>query len=325
MIVDCGIYRAGHRIESPADIDAAVEELRTRDDTFCWLGLKQPSEAELNDAAQAFGLHPLAVEDAFKAHQRPKVEVYGEVLFVVLKTVTWPTVSSALRIGEVNLFVGPRFVVTVRHGESLDLQAARHNLEHRTSLLGHGPAAVLYAICDQVVDRYAEVVDQLDSAVDDIEQSVFSAERTSDAEAIYRLKRHAVAFRKAVRPLSGELAPIATGRVEAIKDAKVTPFFRNVADHVLRLSEQVDALDDLLSSVLSAHLARVGVQQNDDMRRISAWVAMAAVPTLLAGIYGMNFHHMPELSWAWGYFGVLGVMAVFCLLLYRGFKRAGWL
>ncbi len=325
MIVDCGIYRDGRRVDSPSDIDGAIAAQRSRDDTFCWLGLHEPDEDELNAAAKAFGLHPLAVEDAFKAHQRPKLEAYGEVTFVVLKTLTWPDRRGALRVGELNIFVGPRFVVTVRHGPNIDLQHARHDLEERAGLLGHGPAAVLYAICDHVVDRYGEVAALLEDAVDDVEQSVFSNERVGEAaESVYRLKAHAIGFRRAVRPLGAELDPLVRGRVAEVGEEE-TAFFRDVADHVLRLSDQVESLDDLLSSVLSAHLARVGVQQNDDARRISAWVAIAAVPTLLAGIYGMNFEHMPELRWWWGYYAVLGLMAVICVLLYLRLRRAGWL
>ncbi|GAB3431449.1 magnesium and cobalt transport protein CorA [Flindersiella endophytica] len=324
MIVDCGIYREGKRVASPNNVDAAAEAIHHDTEVFCWLGLHAPDESELGKVAQAFDLHELAVEDALEAHQRPKLERYGEMLFMVLKTLWYDDTKSEVGAGEILVFVGKNFVVTVRHGEGSELRHTRAELEQRASVLGHGPTAVLYAICDHVVDEYAEIAAELEIDVDDIEQSVFSSERTSDAQSIYRLKRQVLLCRKAVLPLAAPMGRLADGGVQGVP-TKTAPFFRDVADHVMRTSDQIDAIDDLLTSALSAHMASVSVQQNEDMRRISAWVAIVAVPTMIAGVYGMNFTYMPELKWKLGYPGVMVVMVVACFVLHRLFKRAGWL
>ncbi len=324
MIVDCGIYQAGHRSATVRDLDEAAAAARGAADTFCWVDLRDTDETERDAVARAFGLRRTAVEDAFAAHQRPKLVSYEGALLVVLRTLRWSPDEPFERTGEVSVLVGPWFVVTLGHGPGVDIERIRAGLEQRPGLLEHGPAVVLYAVCDHVVDQYDTVADDLESAVDDIEQSVFSSERGSQAEAIYRLKRHVVRFRRSSRPLAGRMLRLADGVVEGVPDT-TTRFFRAITDRAMRLNEQVDGLDDLLTSILSAHLAQVGVQQNDDMRRISAWVAIAAVPTVLAGIYGMNFDNMPELHWTFGYPAVVALMAVVCGLLYRGFKRAGWL
>lgn len=324
MIVDCGIYREGRRIASPPDVTSAVEQLDGQPDAFCWLGLHEPSDAEMDQVASLLDLHELAVEDALEAHQRPKLERYDSVLFVVLKTMWYVEERSAIETGEVNLFVGERFVVTVRHGVGFPLTEIRTDLENRAATLGHGPAAVLYAICDRVVDEYGVIVDDLSLDVDEVETSVFSPERTSDAQRIYLLKRQVLSFKRAVQPLAIPMNRFANAAVAGV-DTATAPFFRDVADHLIRVSEHIDALDDLLTSVLSAHLARVSVQQNEDMRKISAIVAMAAAPTAIAGIYGMNFTHMPGTNWAFGYPTVLALMAVICAVLFVLFKRSGWL
>ncbi len=242
----------------------------------------------------------------------------------MLKTLWYVDERDAVETGEIAVFVGERYVVTVRHGAGADLARARRDLEHRAALLGHGPAAVVYAVCDRVVDDYEAVAAALEVDVDEVERSVFSTQRTSDAERIYTLKRELLEFRRAVAPLRDPMARLAGGAVPGVPD-DATPFFRDVHDHVVRVFDQVVALDDLLSSALGAHLSLVSVQQNDDMRRISAWVAIVAVPTMVAGIYGMNFEHMPELTWRYGYPAVLLVMLVACVTLYRFFRRAGWL
>jgi magnesium transporter len=324
VIVDCGIYREGKRVASPDNADAAADAIRDDSEAFCWLGLHAPDEAELDRVAKAFDLHQLAVEDALEAHQRPKLERYGEMLFMVLKTLWYDDAKSEVNGGEILVFIGKGYVVTVRHGEGSQLRDTRAELEQRASVLGHGPTAVLYAICDHVVDEYAEVATELEVDVDDIEQSVFSTERTRDAQAIYRLKRQVLLCRKAVLPLTAPMGRLANGTVQGIP-AETAPFFRDVSDHVMRTADQIDAVDDLLTSALSAHMASVSVQQNEDMRRISAWVAIVAVPTMIAGIYGMNFDYMPELKWKLGYPGVMLLMAGACFVLYRLFKRAGWL
>lgn len=324
VIVDCGIYRRGTRVADPVGVRAALAELDRTPDAFCWLGLHEPGEAELAEVAEGFGLHQLAVEDALEAHQRPKLEVYDDMIFVVLKALRYDDASSSVDESEIAVFLGDRFVVTVRHGESRSLAETRSDLEDRASVLGHGPAAVLYAICDHVVDGYGDIAAELELDVDELEQSVFSADRTSDAPTIYRLKRQVLACRRAMVPLTVPMNRLAGGMVQGVPP-DTAPFFRDVADHVLRVVDQVEALDNLLSDALSAHLAGVSVQQNEDMRRISAWVAIVAVPTMIAGIYGMNFRHMPGLHTSYGYPVVLGTMVLICPILYRLFKRAGWL
>ena len=324
MIVDCGVYAEGVRQDLAKEPEIVAQAIDDDDDCFGWIGLYEPSEAEMTRVQDLFGLHKLAVEDALKAHQRPKVERYGDSIVVVLRTLWYADAGDAVETGQVSVFVGKRYVVTVRHGEGAPLTTARAELEARASVLGHGPAAVLWAICDAIVDGYDEVAEAVEVDVDEIESSVFSPERTSDAERIYTLKREVLEMLRAIIPLQEPMESFAHGAVPLIS-REAAPFFRDVADHVVRVSDQTEALDTLLSSALNAHLARVSVQQNDDMRKISAWVAIAAAPTMLAGIYGMNFHNMPELTWHYGYYGVLALMAVTCTTMYAAFRRAGWL
>ncbi|QNE17046.1 magnesium/cobalt transporter CorA [Kribbella qitaiheensis] len=324
MIVDCGVYADGVRQDLAKEPETVAQAIDDHEDCFGWIGLYEPSAVEMSRVQKLFGLHELAVEDALKAHQRPKVERYGDSIVVVLRTLWYPDSGDAVETGQVSVFVGKRYVVTVRHGEGAPLTTARAELEERASVLGHGPAAVLWAICDSIVDGYEEVAEAVEVDVDEIETSVFSPERTSDAERIYTLKREVLEMLRAIVPLQQPIESFAHGAVPLIS-REAAPFFRDVADHVIRVSDQTEALDTLLSSALNAHLARVSVQQNDDMRRISAWVAIAAAPTALAGIYGMNFRHMPELTWHYGYYGVLALMLVTCAIMYAAFRRAGWL
>ncbi|MGH8971045.1 MAG: magnesium/cobalt transporter CorA [Actinomycetes bacterium] len=324
MIVDCALYRGGVREPAPPDLSDALAVARTHGDGFVWLGLHEPSAEEFEHVAAEFKLHPLAVEDAVKAHQRPKVEEFEDSLFVVLKTVRYDEATQQIELGDIMLFVGDAFVVTVRHGLGRALADVRHRLELEREVLDCGPSAVLYAVCDRVVDDYTEISFAVEQDIEEVEQRVFSPERSNDAERIYNLKREVIEFRRAVRPLIEPMEKLASGLVKDVHE-RMHPFFRDVADHAMRVSEQVDSFDDLLTSVLNANLAQVGVQQNSDMRRISAWVAIAAVPTMIAGVYGMNFEHMPELRWSLGYPGVLLVMGCACAAMYRAFKRSGWL
>jgi magnesium transporter len=288
------------------------------------VGLHKPAAEELNRVAEVFSLHPLAVEDALKAHQRPKLERYDENLFLALKTLWYVDKEDAVETGEINLFVGRNFVVSVRHGEGAELHQARLDLEQQTAILGHGPSAVVYAICDRVVDEYEAVANSLMEDVDEVETSVFSLNRTEDSQRIYVLKRELAEVRRAVNPLREPMKRFATGSVPFVTQ-EAAPFFRDVTDHVVRVSESIETLDGLLSTAFDAHLARITVQQNEDMRKISAWVAIAAVGTLVAGIYGMNFDNMPELHWHYGYGYALVLMLISSVLLYRLFKKSGWL
>ena len=327
MIVDSAIYRDGRRTPGPADLSDALDEARATGDAFLWVGLHEPSEAEFAHVASEFALHPLAVEDALKAHQRPKLEVYDDSLFVVLKPIVYEPESDRVSSGELMVFIGDSFVVTVRHGEGAALAAVRKRLEAEPAVLRHGPTAVLYAVSDAVVDHYLDVAGELQVDLEELEADVFAptgGNTSNTAERIYTAKRQVLEFRRASGPLAGPLARLTTGSVPFVNE-HAQPFFRDVNDHLLRSNEQVEGLDRLLSDVLSAHLAQMGVRQNDDMRKISAWAAMAAVPTMIAGIYGMNFDHMPELSWTWSYPALIVLMAGFVAGLYRLFKRRGWL
>ncbi|MDF3299870.1 magnesium/cobalt transporter CorA [Streptomyces tropicalis] len=333
MIVDCAVYRDGHRIEGPDDFSDALAAAR-RAGGFVWVGLHEPSAEEFELVTEEFGLHPLAVEDALKAHQRPKLEVYDDSLFVVLKPVMYEQDSDTVSTGEIMIFLGDAFVVTVRHSDGGGLAAVRRRLEQEPEMLGKGPTSVLYAIADTVVDHYLDVATELQTDLEELEAEVFSPDGGGSrhtASRIYGFKRQITEFRRATGPLAlpmSRLSGSSTGTLGAavpFVDDKARPFFRDVSDHLTRVNESVEGLDRLVSDILSAHLAQISVQQNDDMRKISAWAAMAAVPTMIAGIYGMNFDHMPELHWFWSYPTVIVVMAGLEVLLYRLFKRRGWL
>ncbi|MEU9141452.1 magnesium/cobalt transporter CorA [Streptomyces sp. NPDC048404] len=332
MIVDCAIYRDGRRTEGRGDLSDALAQCRAGGDAFVWIGLYEPTENEFELVTEEFALHPLAVEDALKAHQRPKLEVYEDSLFVVLKPVAYEPKSDTVTSGEVMVFVGDSFVVTVRHGEESPLKTVRERLESDPETLRHGPTAVLYAIADATVDHYLEVATELGTDLEQLEAEVFSPQAggsRNTASRIYAFKRQVQEFRRATVPLSVPLARLSGSGPKATDvpfvNEKAQPFFRDVNDHLLRVNESVEGLDRLVSDILSAHLAQMSVRQNDDMRKISAWAAMAAVPTMVAGIYGMNFDHMPELHWRWSYPVVIGGLVVLEFLLFRLFKRRGWL
>ncbi|WP_371094977.1 magnesium/cobalt transporter CorA [Streptomyces sanglieri] len=328
VIVDCAIYRDGRRTDGPADFSDALDEARATGDAFLWIGLHEPTEKEFDLVSSEFGLHPLAVEDALSAHQRPKLEVYDDSLFAVIKPVVYEQSSDTVTADELMAFIGDSFVVTVRHGEGAPLAAVRRRLEAEPEVLKHGPTAVLYAISDAVVDHYIEVAGELQVDLEELETEVFAptgvGDTKSTAARIYTFKRQILEFRRAAGPLSAPMARLASAGVPFVHEHS-QPFFRDVSDHLTRANEYVEGLDRLLSDILSAHLAQVGVRQNDDMRKISAWAAMAAVPTMVAGIYGMNFEHMPELRWVWAYPAVIALMAAVVFALYRQFKRRGWL
>jgi magnesium transporter len=327
-IVDCAVYVDGRRQPKVAHEDAL--SLAEENGGFVWLGLHEPSQEELDAIAQRYRLHPLAVEDAVEAHQRPKLESYDDVLFMVLKTARYveheqlTATSDVVETGEVMVFLGSHYVVTVRHGDHSGLAELRRRLEEHPERLGLGPSAVLHAIADLVVDHFLDVASEMEQDVEELETSVFSPERTDDAERIYQLKRELMQLRRAVGPLEIPLTRLAERQIDVVPDA-MRSYFRDVLDHALRVRDQVAAQDELLSSILQAALALTSVKDNDDMRKISAWAGIIAVPTAIAGIYGMNFHNMPELGWRFGYPMVLVAMLVVCLLLYRGFKRNNWL
>jgi magnesium transporter len=330
-VVNCVTYKDGARIPGGRDLVDAVKEVRKHDDGFVWLGLHEPTEREFAGIAELFELHPLAVEDAVHAHQRPKVERYDETLFAVFKTVCYvehtelTATSEVVDTGEIMVFVGHDFVITVRHGRHGSLGPLREALEADPEQLAKGPATVLHAIADHVVDEYLTVADAVHGDIDQVETDVFAENGArADPGRIYQLKRELLELKRAVAPLGRPLLDLASRPMRVI-DPEIQAYFRDVSDHLLRVTEQIAAFDELLNSILQAHLAQVTVAQNEDMRKITAWAAVVAVPTMVCGVYGMNFDHMPELHWRYGYELIIGVISVACLALYRGFRRNGWL
>ncbi|MFG2997873.1 magnesium/cobalt transporter CorA [Streptomyces sp. NPDC048340] len=330
-VVNCVVYRDGVRQDGCSEVEEALRRVRKTGDGFVWIGLHEPAQAELTGLAELFGLHPLAVEDAVHAHQRPKIERYDETLFSVFKTVRYveheelTATSEVVETGELMAFAGDDFVITIRHGGRGTLGPVREALEADPEQLAKGPAAVLHAIADHVVDDYVAVTDAVQNDIDAVETMVFSEHGgRGDAGRIYQLKRELLELRRAVAPLGRPLQQLATQPIPVIPP-EVRAYFRDVADHLIRATEQISAYDGLLDSILQAHLAQVTVAQNEDMRKITAWAAIVAVPTMVCGVYGMNFDNMPELHWTYGYPLVLGVMAVACFVIHRGFRRNGWL
>jgi magnesium transporter len=322
VIVDCAVYEEGLRRVGSLALEEAFEAAQ-REDAFVWIGLYEPTEEEFDAVRREFELHELAVEDAIDAHQRPKLEVYGDSLFLVLKTARYLDQEEAVEFGEILLFLGDGFIITVRHGETA-LHDVRLRTEQRPDLLRCGPGAALYAIVDQIVDDYVPVIAGLDRDIREVEGEVFSHSRSNPAERIYKLKREVLELHDAVAPLLSPLDRLARGRHGLVHE-QVHPYFRDVHDHMLRVVDQVESFRDLLTSVLTANLTQASVRQNEDVRKISAWAAIIAVPTMIAGIYGMNFNHMPELGWSLGYPLVLGVIVVACVSLFTYFRRIGWL
>ncbi|GGR17490.1 magnesium and cobalt transport protein CorA [Streptomyces netropsis] len=333
-VVDCAVYRDGKRASAHVSPAEAMRRVRA-DGGFAWIGLHEPTEREFSGIAREFGLHPLAVEDAIHAHQRPKLERYDDTLFTVFKTIHYvehaelTATSEVVETGEVMCFTGRDFIITVRHGGQGSLRALRHRLQDDPVLLGKGPSAVLHAIADQVVDGYIAVADAVQDDIDEVEIDVFSApskgtSRGGDAGRIYQLKREVLEFKRAVAPLMRPMQ-LLSERPMRLVDPDIQKYFRDVADHLARVHEQVVSFDDLLNSILQANLAQASVAQNEDMRKITSWAAIFAVPTMIAGIYGMNFDHMPELKWKYGYPTVMVVTVTICVAIHRGFKRNGWL
>jgi magnesium transporter len=323
VIVDCAVYEHGRRRPERLDV-ADAYDAGSAPGAFVWIGLHEPTEEEFAKVRWEFDLHELAVEDAINAHQRPKLEVYGDSLFLVLKTVRYVAERDEVEFGEIQLFVGEHFLVSVRHGQATDLHPVRLEAERRADLLACGPGTIVHAIADRVVDDYGPVLEALEQDIQHVEALVFSPRGEAAAERIYYLKREVLDFHRAVAPLAEPLHRLSRGHYELIHE-DVRAYFRDVYDHALRAVAQLETFRDLLTSILAAHLSQISIRQNEDMRRISAWVAIVAVPTMIAGIYGMNFRHMPELGWTFGYPLAVAVMALICTALYRYFRRIGWL
>ncbi|WP_424211943.1 magnesium and cobalt transport protein CorA [Streptomyces sp. BI20] len=337
-VVDCGLYREGRRMSggclSPRE---AMRRVRA-DGGFVWIGLHEPTEAEFAGIAAEFGLHPLAVEDAVHAHQRPKLERYDDTLFTVFKTIHYvehaelTATSEVVETGEVMCFTGRDFVITVRHGGQGSLRGLRSRLQDDPEALAKGPSAVLHSIADHVVDGYIAVAAAVQDDIDLVETEVFAAPtrsgkgaaRGSDPGRIYQLKREVLEFKRAVTPMMRPMELLGERPMRLI-DPDIQKYFRDVADHLARVHEQVTGFDELLNSILQANLAQATVAQNEDMRKITSWAAIIAVPTMICGVYGMNFEHMPELTWKYGYPMVMAVIAGSCFAIHRTLRRNGWL
>ncbi|MFP5072273.1 magnesium and cobalt transport protein CorA [Pseudonocardia nantongensis] len=350
-VIDNAVYVDGQRAAAPDSVDGALAELhRCRDggsggdeangNSFCWIGMLRPDESEIQDLAAEFELHSLAVEDTVNAHQRPKMERYGDTEFVVLRPARYVDRDEVVQIGEVHLFLGPNFVITVRHAVEPELGAVRERLERDPELLSHGPMAVLYAVLDRVVDDYLPVLTGLQDDIDQIEEQVFRGD-PAVSRRIYQLTREVIAFQRAVEPLQ-EIFLELRGRFAKsgeAPDVELRRAMRDVIDHATRVRERVEGFRDLLGNILTVNstlvaqrqneemtrLSEAGYTQNEQMKRVSSWAAILFAPSLVAGIYGMNFDYMPELHWTLGYPMAFALMLVLAGVLFAAFKHNDWL
>jgi len=324
QVVNCAEYADGHRVGDVSLPDVSEILGAERPSRFVWIGLLEPGEELLRQVQGEFRLHDLAIEDAHRAHQRPKLEEYGDAIFVVLRTAQ-RSEDGRIAFGETHLFVGPGYVVSVRHGASRPYVEVRQRCESAPHLLRKGPGFVLYAIMDFVVDNFFPIVDDLEEELEKLEEEIFSGNyRRETTENIYDLKRDLLALKRAVSPLM-EICNRLTRFDSQLIDAESRPYFRDVYDHVIRINETVDNLRELLNGALEANLSLISVAQNEVTKRLASWAAILAVPTMVAGIYGMNFEFMPELKWAGGYPMAMGLMLGACATLYWRFKKSGWL
>jgi len=337
-VVAAAIYRDGRRVDSPSTVADAARRLRDQRGTMAWIGLYRPAETQLLAVAEEFGLHELAVEDAIVAHQRPKLERYGDTLFVVLRAARYLDEVEEVEFGEIHLFVGANFVLTVRHSQAPDLAAVRRRMESDPDLLRLGPEAVLYAILDGVVDGYAPVVAGLQNDIDEIETEVFRGD-PKVSRRIYELSREVIEFQRATSPLLAMLTGLMAGFEKYETDEELQRYLRDVADHATTVAERVDGFRQMLADILTVNatlvsqaqneeiknLTEASYDQNEEIKKVSAWAAILFAPTLIGTVYGMNFAHMPELRWVFGYPFALALMLVVSLTLYVIFKRRGWL
>lgn len=330
-VIDCALYIDGARQPGEWDYREALAAARHTRNGFVWLGLKEPDANELADIADIFDLHELPVEDAVKSHQRPKVERYGAMTFVTLRTARYvehaelTDTSEVVESGDVMMFIGEHFIITVRHGDAARLAPVRAGLGDKHELLEQGPWAVAYAVYDAVVDGLIEVSAAIEEDIAAVEDSVFARQASGGRiQRIYQLKRELMEFKRAVMPLQRPLAGLANGQLADVP-SEIRRYFRDVSDHLTRTVEQVMYFDDVLNSILQARLAQVSVDQNNDMRKIAAYAGIAAVWTMITGIYGMNFQFMPELHWKYGYPVLLAFLVTISIAIYRGLRRSGWL
>lgn len=329
-VVNCGVYVEGKRLAGRWTHSAAIAEVRKRGAGFVWIGLHEPDAEQIQGIAQEFGLHELAVEDALEAHQRPKLEQYDDTLFMVLKTVRYvphespTTANEIVETGELMVFLGKDFVITVRHGNHSGLAQMREQLEQEAERLAAGPSAVLHGIADRVVDSYLDVTAKIEQDIDLLETKIFGPREVIDSEPIYLMKREVLEMRRAVEPLAAPLRLLVTTEKPLVAK-QVRSYFRDVEDHLTTVIERVSGFDGLLTTLVDATLAKINLRQNTDMRKITAWAAILAIPTMIAGIYGMNFEYMPELHWRFGYPLAIGVILAICAGLYVILRKNKWL
>ena len=321
-VVNCAAYdRTGKRRD--VSLDAISDVLAVDDGSFVWVGLYEPEEGVLDKLQEEFGLHDLAIEDAQHAHQRPKLEAFGNTLFVAVHTAQH--VDEHVRFGETHMFLGPRFLVTVRHGASLTFAVVRDRLERDPELLAHGPTVALHAVLDFIVDNYQPIVSDFEDELDALEQDVFAETyKRGTIQRLYGLRKELTRMRMAVAPIQDILAQLIRTPVVAIPD-EVKPYFRDVLDHVARLGDSIDTLREMVSAAMSVNLSLVTVAQGEVVKRLAGWAALLAAPTLIASWYGMNFKHMPELQGTYSYWILIGIVLVACTVLYRYLRKVGWL
>ncbi|MBT9503523.1 MAG: magnesium and cobalt transport protein CorA [Burkholderiaceae bacterium] len=321
MLINCAVYQHGEKLAdvAPEDLGAHLDQ----PDTFVWVALRDAGATELEPYRRLFNLHSLAVEDASHGHQRPKVDEYGEELFVVMHLIDW--VNGELSLGEVAVFVGPHYVLSVRNGSKLHFLGVRERCEREPELLRHGPSFVLYALMDAVVDRYFPILDILESELEEVEQSIFTPGAASDnIQRLYGLKRRLMLLRRAVAPMLEMLSKLHGGRTPPIC-ARSEDYFRDVADHLARIHGAIESVRETIGTAIQANLSMVAIEDSNVTKRLAAWAGIFAAATAFAGIWGMNFEGMPELKWQWGYPAALGLITTVCLGLWWRFKRAGWL
>jgi magnesium transporter len=331
-VVDNAVYVEGKRVANPKGLDETFD-VQDLHNGMAWIGLVRPTAQELGVVAEELGLHSLAVEDALKGHQRSKLETYGDTMSVVVRSARYNDADETVTFGDIHVFVGAGYVVTVRHAGKADLAGVRARLEARPELLAMGPLAVLYGILDEIVDGYQPVVAGLENDIDEIEDQIFGEVASEPlSQRIYELHREVITFQRAVHPLAAVLKDLSEGAVSNGQDVELRRLLRDVYDHILRIDERIDGFRTLLDNALRAHATIVAQKQtdasfaqNEEIKKISSWAAILFAPTLVGTTYGMNFHHMPELFWQYGYVFALSLMASISVVLYIAFKKMKWL
>jgi magnesium transporter len=322
-VINCAAYADGIRMANVKLTD--ISKLLQQEEKFVWIGLHEPDEDLLAEAQEQFGLHDLAIEDAHRAHQRPKMESYGDSLFIVLRTAQMLEGKPQVVFGETHFFVGSNFMVTVRHGSTISYGEVRARCESTPQLLNKGPSFALYAVMDSIVDQYFPIIQSLTEELERLEGDVFEGKSNRETlTQIYMLKRELLEVKHAISPLIDICNRLSRFDAKLIQE-ETKPYFRDIYDHAIRINDMIDSTRELLTSVLEINLSLISISQNDVSKKFAGWAALLGVPTMVAGIYGMNFNNIPELNWRYGYPIVLCLTVGVCMLLYRHFRQSGWL